>query len=184
MSVKRNVTVPMGRSDLTRHDHPPERIPGLPRPPNRWATRQNRTRATFPPTRSWLILPAIERWMRSAPTLMTIKPRNFFDFAVTGMSNTQSARPPTKALFDGRKRASNGSGGNRTPATFQSDLVELPYAKRRCSECVRGRLPLAKALRDELSPLLFAPTVQHLQVRRVSPKVDAGGPGIQGRIAI
>jgi len=39
-------------------------------------------------------------------------------------------------------------------------------------------------LRDELSALLFAPTVQHLQVRRVSPKVDAGGPGIQGGIAI
>jgi Protein of unknown function (DUF3237) len=34
----------------------------------------------------------------------------------------------------------------------------------RCSECVRGRLPLPEALRDELGPLLLAPAVQHLEV--------------------
>ena len=33
-----------------------------------------------------------------------------------------------------------------------------------CSECVRGRLPLPEALRDELSPLLLASAVQHLEV--------------------
>ena len=79
-----------------------------------------------------------------------------------------------------RRRESNP----RNISIGQQHLAKLPYTKRRCSECVRGRLPFAKALRDELSSLLFAPTVQHLQVRRVSPKVDAGGPGIQGRIAI
>ena len=79
-----------------------------------------------------------------------------------------------------RRRESNP----RNISIGQQHLAELPCTTRRCSECVRGRLPFAKALRDELSPLLFAPTVQHLQVRRVSPKVDAGGSGIQGRIAI
>ena len=34
----------------------------------------------------------------------------------------------------------------------------------RCSECVRGRLPLPEALRDELGALLLAPAVQHLEV--------------------
>ena len=35
---------------------------------------------------------------------------------------------------------------------------------QRCSERVRGRLPLPEALRDELGPLLLAPAVQHLEV--------------------
>jgi hypothetical protein len=34
----------------------------------------------------------------------------------------------------------------------------------RCSECVRGRLPLPEALRDELGALLLAAAVQHLEV--------------------
>jgi hypothetical protein len=33
-----------------------------------------------------------------------------------------------------------------------------------CSECVRGRLPVLEALRDELGPLFLAPAVQHLEV--------------------
>ena len=33
-----------------------------------------------------------------------------------------------------------------------------------CSECVRGRLPLPEALRDEVGPLLLVSTVQHLEV--------------------
>jgi hypothetical protein len=37
-------------------------------------------------------------------------------------------------------------------------------AAGRCSECVRGRLPLLEALRDEPGPLLLAPAVQHLEV--------------------
>ena len=32
------------------------------------------------------------------------------------------------------------------------------------SECVRGRLPLLKALRDELGPRFLAAAVQHLEV--------------------
>jgi hypothetical protein len=32
------------------------------------------------------------------------------------------------------------------------------------SESVRGRLPLQEALRDELSALLLAPAVQHLEI--------------------
>jgi hypothetical protein len=35
-------------------------------------------------------------------------------------------------------------------------------ANVRCSECVRGRLPLPEALGDELGPLVPAPAVQHL----------------------
>src|SRR5439155_18987660 len=54
----------------------------------------------------------------------------------------------------------------------------------RCSECVRGRLPLPEALRDELGPLLLAPAVQHLEVRGFGTKVDTGGSGIQPRVAI
>src|SRR5918997_6564182 len=53
-----------------------------------------------------------------------------------------------------------------------------------CSECVRGRLPLPEALRDELGTLLLAPTLQHLEVRGVGAKVDAGGSGIQAGVAI
>ena len=34
----------------------------------------------------------------------------------------------------------------------------------RCSECVRGRLPLPEALRDELGALLLAPALQRLEV--------------------
>jgi hypothetical protein len=34
----------------------------------------------------------------------------------------------------------------------------------RCSECVRGRLPVPEALRDELGALLLAPAVQHLEL--------------------
>src|SRR5215217_137181 len=53
-----------------------------------------------------------------------------------------------------------------------------------CSECVPGRLPLAQALRDELGPLLLATTVQHLEVRGVSAKVDPGGSDVQPWVAI
>src|SRR5213083_2863217 len=52
------------------------------------------------------------------------------------------------------------------------------------SECVRGRLPLPEALRDELGPFLLAPALQHLEVCGVGSKVDAGGSGIQPGIAI
>jgi hypothetical protein len=38
------------------------------------------------------------------------------------------------------------------------------HATPKCSECVRGRLPLPEALGDELGPLLLAPTVEHLEV--------------------
>jgi uncharacterized membrane protein YraQ (UPF0718 family) len=41
----------------------------------------------------------------------------------------------------------------------------MAFALRgRCSECVRGRLPLPEAPRDELGALLLAPAVQHLEV--------------------
>ena len=33
-----------------------------------------------------------------------------------------------------------------------------------CSECVRGRLPLPEALRDEFGALILAPALQHLEV--------------------
>jgi hypothetical protein len=49
-------------------------------------------------------------------------------------------------------------------------------ARGRCSECARGRLPLPEALRDELSPLLLAPPVQHL----AGAKVDACTLGVRG----
>jgi hypothetical protein len=40
-----------------------------------------------------------------------------------------------------------------------------PFTLRgRCSECLRGRLPLPEALRDELGALLLAPALQHLEV--------------------
>src|SRR5688572_7187366 len=54
----------------------------------------------------------------------------------------------------------------------------------RCSECVRGRLPLPEALRDQLGALLLAPAVQHLKVCGVGSEVDTGGPGIQLGVAI
>jgi hypothetical protein len=47
------------------------------------------------------------------------------------------------------------------------------------SEGVRGRLPLAEALRDELGPLVLTSGVQHLEIRGVGSKADAGGAGIQ-----
>jgi hypothetical protein len=53
-----------------------------------------------------------------------------------------------------------------------------------CSECVRGRLPLAEALRDQFGPILFAPAVQHLKVCGVGSEVDAGCSGIQPGVAI
>ena len=55
------------------------------------------------------------------------------------------------------------------------------HATRWCSKCVRGRLPLAEALRDELGPLFLAPAVQHLEVGGVGSKVDARGSGISAR---
>src|SRR5947199_3287398 len=52
------------------------------------------------------------------------------------------------------------------------------------SECVRGRLPLPEALRDELGPFLLAPAMQHLERCGLGSKVDAGGSGIQPGVAI
>jgi hypothetical protein len=46
----------------------------------------------------------------------------------------------------------------------RSRLTRSFTLRGRCSECVRGRLPLPEALRDELGPLLLAPAVQHLEV--------------------
>src|SRR5690349_9098922 len=54
----------------------------------------------------------------------------------------------------------------------------------RCSECVRGRLPLPEALRDELGALFLASAVEHLKVCGVGSKVDAGGSGIEPGVAI
>jgi len=54
----------------------------------------------------------------------------------------------------------------------------------RCSEGVRGRLPFTEALRYELGALLLAPAVQHLEVLGIGSKVDAGGSGIQPKVAI
>ena len=69
---------------------------------------------------------------------------------------TNSGIPaPTQAL---RRRRLRRLQWGRTAARVSA-------AKRgRCSECVRGRLPLPEALRDELGPLLLAPAVQHLEV--------------------
>src|SRR6059058_5020114 len=52
------------------------------------------------------------------------------------------------------------------------------------SECVRGRLPLPEALRDELGPFLLGPALQDLEVCGLGSKVDAGGSGIQPGVAI
>ena len=41
-----------------------------------------------------------------------------------------------------------------------SNGVNHEDAGNECSECVRGRLPLAAALRDELGPLLLAPALE------------------------
>src|SRR5712691_11962849 len=61
----------------------------------------------------------------------------------------------------------------------------MPFTLRgRCSESVRGRLPLPEALRDELGPLLLAPAVKHLEICGVGPQVDAGGSGAQPGVAI
>ena len=46
----------------------------------------------------------------------------------------------------------------------RSRLTRSFTLRGRCSECVRGRLPLPEALRDELGPLLLAPALQHLEV--------------------
>jgi hypothetical protein len=67
-----------------------------------------------------------------------------------------------------RQDVSNGSvisegGGNRARVLRQLLMIERRNAVGR-SECVRGRLPLPQALRDELGPLLHARAVQHLDV--------------------
>jgi hypothetical protein len=49
-------------------------------------------------------------------------------------------------------------GSDREPRIMAFTL------RGRCSERVRGRLPLPEALRDELGPLLLAPAVKHLEV--------------------
>src|SRR5687767_10359771 len=68
---------------------------------------------------------------------------------------------------------------------WREPRMMMAFTRRgRRSECVRGRLPLPEALRDELGPLLLAPAVQHLEVRGVGSEVDAGGSGIQPDVAI
>jgi hypothetical protein len=58
----------------------------------------------------------------------------------------------------------------RSPSPISSGVaaiftkLELFHATGRCSERVRGRLPLPEALPDELGPPFFAPAVQHLEV--------------------
>src|SRR5262245_4767728 len=52
------------------------------------------------------------------------------------------------------------------------------------SERVLRRLPLVEPLRDERCPLLRAPAVEHVEVRRVRSQVDPGGPGMQRGVAI
>src|SRR2546425_1014317 len=66
------------------------------------------------------------------------------------------------------------------PANWRSAFA----LRGQCSECVRGRLPFPETLRDELGPLFLAPTVEHLEVRRVGSNVDAGGSGIHTGVAI
>ena len=81
-------------------------------------------------------------------------------------------------------------GGREDRRDLDSDLSRSAWhqasarSSPSCSERVRGRLPLPKALRDELGPLLLASAVQHLEVRGVGSKVDAGGSGIQPGVAI
>ena len=78
----------------------------------------------------------------------------------TGSSSRQSLSPQREsagsvartARLDDRSR----DGRSRLTRSFT--------LRGRCSECVRGRLPLPEALRDELGPLLLAPAVQHLEV--------------------
>jgi hypothetical protein len=57
----------------------------------------------------------------------------------------------------------SGGGGSRARVLRQLLMIERRNAVGR-SECVRGRLPLPQALRDELGPLLHARAVQHLDV--------------------
>jgi CBS-domain-containing membrane protein len=46
----------------------------------------------------------------------------------------------------------------------RSAPTPIAHTSGRCSECVRGRLPLPEALRDELGPLPLTPALQHLEV--------------------
>src|SRR3982075_590939 len=87
----------------------------------------------------------------------------------------QRAAAPTTRTRAGR----NGGPDKRRPLSDHSDIARRPLTTRprrcricherdcpgervRCSECVRGRLPLPEALGDELGPLAPAPAVQHL----------------------
>src|SRR5947208_268526 len=65
-------------------------------------------------------------------------------------------RVPTSASVEAHVEMRSRDGRSRLTRSFT--------LRARCSECVRGRLPLPEALRDEMGPLLFAPTVQHLEI--------------------
>lgn len=72
-----------------------------------------------------------------------------------GVDGSSPSEGSAKA-YVGAEKAADGS--DREPRIVAFTL------RGRCSECVRGRLPLPEALRDELGALLLAPAVQHLEV--------------------
>lgn len=55
-------------------------------------------------------------------------------------------------------------GGCQRPRPAPRPTAVARLGCDRGSECVRGRFPILEALRDELSPLLLASAVQHLEV--------------------
>jgi hypothetical protein len=83
---------------------------------------------------------------------------------------------PLDATFTGSWREDGTFSGGWRPNPGADETVNVPTTSvaaasimaftlgGKCSECVRDRLPLPEALRDELSPLLLAPAVQHLEI--------------------
>ena len=64
-----------------------------------------------------------------------------------------------------RERREGREGAEKAAAGSDREPRIMAFTPRgRCSECVRGRLPLPETLGDELCPLLSAPAVEHLEV--------------------
>jgi hypothetical protein len=64
-----------------------------------------------------------------------------------------------------RERREGREGAAKAAAGSDREPRITAFTPRgRCSECVRGRLPLPETLGDELGPLLRAPAVERLEV--------------------
>ena len=106
-----------------------------------------------------------KRSISGSSGVATIQPATGDDASDRVAGNERDLRFSDQLLRLVRERGEGRVGAEKAADGSDREPRIMAFTLRgRCSECVRGRLPLPEALRDELGPLLLAPALQHLEV--------------------